>query len=84
METYPRYQLPSGNWTTDRGRADRLWAKERGTTVDAVVMGRYRAARAAYDPLCCQRYGRLHLPEFSVPGCRWHDLKAGSTEGQAR
>jgi hypothetical protein len=24
------------------------------------------------DPLCCQRYGRLHLPEFAVRGCRWY------------
>ena len=26
------------------------------------------------DPECCQRYGRLHLPEFALTGCRWHDL----------
>jgi hypothetical protein len=24
------------------------------------------------DPLCCQRYGRVHLPEFAVSPCRWH------------
>ena len=23
------------------------------------------------DPLCCQRYGRIHQRELSVPGCRW-------------
>jgi hypothetical protein len=23
------------------------------------------------DPVCCQRYGRLHEPAFSVGGCRW-------------
>jgi hypothetical protein len=23
------------------------------------------------DPLCCQRYTRLHRPAFSVRGCRW-------------
>lgn len=27
MDTYPKYQLPSGGWTTDKERADRLWAK---------------------------------------------------------
>jgi hypothetical protein len=26
------------------------------------------------DPLCCQRYGRLHRPTFSVPGCRWYEM----------
>jgi hypothetical protein len=25
------------------------------------------------DPLCCQRYGRLHSPTFSVTGCRWYE-----------
>jgi hypothetical protein len=116
VDTYPKYMLPSGGWTTDIERADLLWAKARGTTVDAQVIGRYRAAKAAYerlvewllpehvpgtpwppavtdalaaadamkaeyggpqpgDPLCCQRYGRLHLPEFSVSGCRWFPLR---------
>jgi hypothetical protein len=115
VDVYPKYQLPSGNWTTDVEYADRLWAKTRGTSVDAQVMFRYRAAKDAYDrlvvglgpkhvpgrpwppavydaaacvramkdeageglpgdPLCCQRYGRLHLPEFSVSGCRWYPL----------
>jgi hypothetical protein len=110
---YPKYQLPSGGWTTDQERADRLWARARGTTVDAVVLARYQAAKAAYerlvswlgpahvpgqpwppavtdaqaeidamkesageaqpgDPPCCQRYGRLHLPEFALSGCRWY------------
>jgi hypothetical protein len=120
-EVYPKYSLPSGGWTTDIERADRLWAKARGTTVDAQVMFRYRAAKAAYDrlvewlgpehvpgtpwppavtdaqarvdamkaeagegqpgdPLCCQRYGRLHLPEFSVSGCRWYPLQLRTGE----
>jgi len=26
-ETYPKYQLPSGNWTTDPATALRLWRK---------------------------------------------------------
>lgn len=25
----------------------------------------------ADDPLCCQRYGRIHDRALSVPGCRW-------------
>ena len=28
-DTYPKFLLPSGNWTTDEERADRLWAKAR-------------------------------------------------------
>jgi hypothetical protein len=27
------------------------------------------------DPLCCQRYSRLHHPVFSVTGCRWYELR---------
>src|ERR1700733_414087 len=27
------------------------------------------------DPLCCQRYGRLHHPVFSVTGCPWYPLR---------
>lgn len=40
---------------------------------------RINAMKTAYgepnanDPLCCQRYGRLHEPAFSVTGCRWRD-----------
>lgn len=26
----------------------------------------------ADDPLCCQRYGRIHDRALSVPGCRWY------------
>jgi hypothetical protein len=26
----------------------------------------------ADDPLCCQRYGRVHDLSFAVQGCRWH------------
>jgi hypothetical protein len=28
------------------------------------------------EPLCCQRYGRLHEPAFSVAGCRWGRVAA--------
>lgn len=31
------------------------------------------------DPLCCQRYGRLHLREHAVPGCRWFEAEASKT-----
>jgi hypothetical protein len=27
------------------------------------------------DPLCCQRYGKLHAPSFSVAGCRWLEYR---------
>lgn len=28
------------------------------------------------DPLCCQRYGRIHHRTFAVPGCRWFEPQA--------
>lgn len=26
------------------------------------------------DPLCCQRYSRLHHPAFALSTCRWYAL----------
>lgn len=28
------------------------------------------------DPLCCQRYGRIHVRDLAVPGCRWFEPEA--------
>src|ERR1700722_6666146 len=45
----------------------------------AAAEARFDALKAAGgeggpdDPLCCQRYGRLHSPTFSVTGCRWYE-----------
>jgi hypothetical protein len=64
------------------GRLVAKWAMT-GNPGDAVPEGvklaeaRVGALKAAAgegglrDPLCCQRYTRLHRPEFSVGGCRW-------------
>lgn len=115
-DTYPKYQLPSGGWTTDPERAALLWARSRrATTADLELLARYRAAKGEWerlvrehgmthvpgqpwplavkeaeaqalamkeaagdgqpgDPLCCQRYTRLHLPEFALSGCRWYGV----------
>lgn len=43
MDVYPKYQLPSGGWTTDKERADRLRAKQ---------AERDRAAEAADTRQC--------------------------------
>jgi hypothetical protein len=34
-DQYPKFQTPSGNWTTDRERAERLWQKQRNAPVPA-------------------------------------------------
>lgn len=42
MSEYPKYQLPSGGWTTDKEYADKLWAREpywRGATEEELRMG---------------------------------------------
>ena len=31
------------------------------------------------DPLCCQRYGLVHLRDLAVPGCRWFEPDAGKS-----
>lgn len=31
------------------------------------------------DPLCCQRYTRLHDRALAVPGCRWFEPEASRT-----
>jgi hypothetical protein len=30
------------------------------------------------DPPCCQRYGRLHVTEVALQGCRWYGYKAAA------
>jgi len=27
------------------------------------------------DPVCCQRYGRMHQAVFAVSGCRWYEFR---------
>jgi hypothetical protein len=34
------------------------------------------------DRLCCQRYGRLHAPVFSVTGCRWYPLQWAASRAE--
>jgi hypothetical protein len=34
------------------------------------------------DPLCCQRYGRLHLPEFALQGCRWYGARPALVQAE--
>lgn len=56
------------------------WEHQPGAPVPDAIRSaedRVDALKAGYgeatpqEPLCCQRYMRLHHPVFSVSGCRW-------------
>lgn len=36
-DIYPKFQLPSGNWTTDEEYAKRLWARQDASTLPVSV-----------------------------------------------
>jgi hypothetical protein len=59
MDTYPKYMLPSGGWTTDIEYADRVWAR-RGQLGpgDLELMARYRAVKAELTRLIFETSGR--------------------------
>lgn len=33
-----------------------------------------------HDPMCCQRYSRLHHPAHSLAGCRWRAMSEPGPE----
>jgi hypothetical protein len=36
-----------------------------------------------HDPMCCQRYSRLHHPAHSLAGCRWYGYES-TTEDEIK
>jgi hypothetical protein len=33
-----------------------------------------------HDPMCCQRYSRLHHPAHSLAGCRWYGYESATED----
>lgn len=69
-ETWERLvSMCAGNPQDEGLRAERDRAEEKYDALKAEGGGAQPG-----DPVCCQRYGRLHRPCFSLSGCRWHGI----------
>jgi hypothetical protein len=78
LEAKHRYEYLVLKWAHTPGDPVPAAVKQAGSRMDTLKeAGGYGGPG---DPLCCRRYGFLHEPAFSVPGCRWLTAAATNTK----